>query len=30
MIRDPNYDDSIRFEIQDENGIPLPGNDYAQ
>ena len=30
MIRDPNYDDSIRFEIQDENGIPLSGNDYEK
>ena len=30
MIRDPNYDDSIRFEIQDENGTPLSGNDYEK
>lgn len=30
MIKDPNYDDSIRFEIQDENGTPLSGNDYEK
>ena len=30
MNRDLNYDESIRFEIQDKNGNILPGKDYGE